>query len=383
MKKIIVLGSTGSIGKATLDVALKQQQHLQVVGLAGGQQCQLLMEQVAVFRPQSVAVQDIQCAQRLRALYPDLVIYSGQDAATELVRETPCDVVVAAISGMAGLGPVVAAAERGRVIALANKESLVAAGDLLMTLAKQHGAAILPVDSEHSALWQAMLAWPRRAVRKLILTASGGPFFGRSKEELQEVTVSQALAHPTWKMGGKISIDSATLMNKGLEVIEAHHLFEFSYDDIEVLVHPESIVHSLVEFVDGAQMAQCSYPDMRLPIQLALSFPERWPADYVTNHYAGTSWSFSAPDLSTFRCLSLAIEAGRRGGAYPTVLNAANEVAVASFLRGETGFLAIAEVVETVLAKQMPKKAEVLSEVFAIDEWARRQTATTIKQRAV
>jgi len=383
MKKLIVLGSTGSIGRATLDVALRQSSRLQVVGLSAGKNCDLLFEQVASFRPAAVAIEDPLCAERLRRLYPALTVYSGENAATQLVSETFCDVVMAAIAGMAGLRPVIAAARLGCAIALANKESLVVGGALLMRLTKAQGSVLLPVDSEHSALWQAMSAWPREAVRRLILTASGGPFLGKSKEDLREVQVAQALAHPTWKMGGKISIDSATLMNKGLEVIEAHHLFDFAYADMQILVHPESIVHSLVEFVDGAQLAQCSRPDMRIPIQYALSYPERWPADYVVNNYGGLTFSFREPDLDTFRCLALALWAGKSGGAYPVVLNAANEVAVEAFLGNRLSFLGIAEVIEAVLGEQVPPAPRDLADLFVIDEWARRKAAMIIKLRAV
>jgi len=383
MKKLIVLGSTGSIGRATLEVARRHSSRLQVVGLSGGKNCDLLFEQVAYFRPLAVAVEDQGCAEKLRCLFPALTVYGGKDAATQLVSETFCDVVMAAISGMAGLKPVIAAARLGRAIALANKESLVVGGELLMQLTKAEGSVLLPVDSEHSALWQAMAGWPRQAVRRLILTASGGPFLGKSRDDLRLVQVAEALAHPTWKMGGKISIDSATLMNKGLEVIEAHHLFGFAYEDMQILVHPESIVHSMVEFVDGAQLAQCSRPDMRIPIQYALSYPERWPADYVVNNYGGLTFSFSEPDLGTFRCLPLALWAGKLGGAYPVVLNAANEVAVEAFLRDRLSFLGIAEVIEAVLGEQVPAAPRDLADVFVIDEWARRKAAMIIKLRAV
>lgn len=383
MRKVIILGSTGSIGRSTLEVVAKHSDRLQVVGLCAGKNGDLLLEQVAYFRPLAVAVEDLSYVELLRRTFPYVKVYGGIDAATELVRETDCDVVMAAISGMAGLRPVIAAAKLGRAIALANKESLVVGGKLLMDVTKAQGSMLLPVDSEHSALWQALAAWPREAVRKLILTASGGPFFGKSRDDLREVKVAQALDHPTWKMGGKISIDSATLMNKGLEVIEAHHLFGFAYEDIQVLVHPESIVHSLVEFVDGAQLAQCSNPDMRIPIQYALSYPERWPADYVVNNYAGRQLSFYDPDLGTFRCLPLALRAGKLGGAYPVVLNAANEVAVEAFLRGRLSFLGIAELLEAVLGEQVPDAPRALSDLFLIDEWARRRAAEIIKLRTV
>jgi 1-deoxy-D-xylulose-5-phosphate reductoisomerase len=256
-------------------------------------------------------------------------------------------------------------------VALANKEALVAAGRLLMNLASEHGANILPVDSEHSAIWQALQGRRIGEVRRVILTASGGPFFGLCREDLAQVTVDAALSHPTWSMGGKISIDSATLMNKGLEVIEAHHLFSLPYEKIEVLVHPESIVHSFVEFIDGSQLAQCSDPDMRVPIQYALSYPKRWPSTWVKNSFAGSRFSFYEPDLATFGCLSLALEAGKSGDYHTVVLNAANEEAVRAFLAGHISFVAIEGIVRNALHAAVPVKLNELEDVFVADEKAR------------
>ena len=383
MKNLIILGSTGSIGVNTLDVVRRHPDKLGVAALCAGSNVKLILEQIAEFRPKCVAICDHSASQTVKSLFPEVTVFSGENAAEQLVLEVQADLVVAAISGMAGLRPVMAAVDRRMQIALANKESLVAAGEILLRKARDAGVTLLPVDSEHSAIWQAMHGWPRAAVRRLILTASGGPFFGRSRSELCGVNSAEALNHPTWKMGGKISIDSATLMNKGLEVIEAHHLFSIDYDQIDVLVHPQSIVHSIVEYVDGSQLAQLSKPDMRIPIQIALAYPERWEAEYVDNDYNGLQWSFFKPDLSTFPSLRLAIQAGKLAGPYPAILNAANEVAVAGFLGGRLPFLAIPEVVEDVLSSQYVGAFSTLGDVFAADDWARARALTSLRQRAV
>lgn len=381
MKSLIILGSTGSIGTNTLDVVRQHSDKLRVVALCAGSNLKLLLEQVTEFKPMFVAICDVEAAQVVKGLYPDIAVFSGINAAEQLVLEVQADLVVAAISGMAGLRPVWAAVDKRMNVALANKECLVAAGEILIRKVNDSGVNLLPVDSEHSAIWQAMHGWPRAAVRRLILTASGGPFFGRSRAELAGVNSGEALNHPTWKMGGKISIDSATLMNKGLEVIEAHHLFSMDYDQIDVLVHPQSIVHSIVEYVDGSQLAQLSKPDMRIPIQVALAYPERWDAKYVDNDYCGLQWSFFKPDLTTFPSLSLAIQAGKLAGAYPAILNAANEVAVAGFLEGRLPFLAISEVVEEVLSSQYQGSFNTIDDVFAADKWARAKAVISLRQR--
>jgi len=268
-------------------------------------------------------------------------------------------------------------------LALANKEALVASGRLLMEAVTRSGGELIPVDSEHSAIWQALRGWQVADVKRLILTASGGPFLGKSRSELAAITADDALKHPTWRMGRKITVDSATLMNKGLEIIEAHHLFGMPYERIETLVHPESIVHSLVEYFDGSQLAQCSRPDMRIPIQLALSYPERWPGEYVVNNWHGATWSFLPPDLETFRCLGLAIEAGKAGGSYPIALNAGNELAVLAFLEGRLPFLAIEAIVEEVLSADLPLPPASILDVMAVDTWARSRAQAIIRQKAV
>jgi len=383
VQKIVVLGATGSIGTSSLDVVRRHPDKLRVVGLGAGSNLELLLPQVREFAPSFVALRDEMGASLLRRAFPDLTVFSGDSAAVDLVNATSYDTLVAATSGMAGLRAVVAAAALGVRIALANKEALVTAGALLLRLVRRRGAHLLPIDSEHSAIWQALQGRQTSAVKKLVLTASGGPFFGLSRPALATKTAAEALAHPTWKMGSKISVDSATLMNKGLEIIEAHHLFGIGYERIEVLVHPESIVHSIVEFIDGSQLAQCSLPDMRIPIQLALSYPERWPGAYVQNNWQGKTWSFHPPDLETFRCLSLAVAAGKAGGSYPIALNAGNEIAVEAFLSGKVPFLTIEAVVEEILHAELPPPPRTIEDVYAIDFWARGQANAIIRRKAV
>jgi len=382
-KQVVVLGATGSIGTGCLDVIRRNPHRLQVVGLGAGSNIELLMAQVEEFRPAFVAIRDTEKATALRLAYPRLTVFAGESAAVDLVRAAPADVVVAATSGMAGLPAVFAAAEKGVRLALANKEALVASGRLLMEAVTRSGGELIPVDSEHSAIWQALRGWQVADVKRLILTASGGPFLGKSRSELAAITADDALKHPTWRMGRKITVDSATLMNKGLEIIEAHHLFGMPYERIETLVHPESIVHSLVEYFDGSQLAQCSRPDMRIPIQLALSYPERWPGEYVVNNWHGATWSFLPPDLETFRCLGLAIEAGKAGGSYPIALNAGNELAVLAFLEGRLPFLAIEAIVEEVLSADLPLPPASILDVMAVDTWARSRAQAIIRQKAV
>lgn len=382
-RQVVILGATGSIGTGSLDVVRRNSQRLQVVGLGAGSNLELLMAQVQEFSPAFVAIRDIENIAALRLAYPRLTVFAGESAAVDLVRESPADVVVAATSGMAGLPAVFAAAKKGVRLALANKEALVAAGQLLLEAVAESGGELIPVDSEHSAIWQALLGWQVADVERLILTASGGPFLGKTRSELAGITVRDALRHPTWRMGKKITVDSATLMNKGLEIIEAHHLFGMPYERIETLVHPESLVHSLVEYVDGSQLAQCSRPDMRIPIQLALSYPERWRGEFVVNNWQGTTWSFLPPDLETFRCLGLAIAAGKAGGAYPIALNASNELAVLAFLEGRLPFLAIEAVVEEVLSADLPSPPRNIMDVLTVDTWARNQAQAIIRQKAV
>jgi len=389
-KRIAILGSTGSIGRSTLDVIERFPGRFQVVALAARSNLEALAEQARRFRPALVAIGSEADAARLRhdlgspsAWGAPATSARGQEAPEVLHGEegllacashSEVDLVVAAIVGAAGLAPVYEAVRRGRVVALANKEALVAAGPLMTAKARETGSILLPVDSEHNALHQCLRAGAPAEVARLILTASGGPFFGRAAGDLGGITVEEALNHPTWQMGRKITIDSATLMNKGLEVIEAHHLFNVPPDRIEVVIHPQSIVHSMVEFVDGSIICQMSRTDMRHPILYALTWPERWisPLPRLDLLEAG-GLSFHPPDGAAFRCLHLGYEALRAGGTMPAVLNAANEVAVAAFLDRRVGFFDIPGVIETVMSRHAPEADPTLEGVLAADTWARTE----------
>jgi len=374
MKKIVILGSTGSIGQQALAVVRQFPGRFQVVGLAAGRNWRLLAGQIREFRPAVAAVEGEKEAEKLAAfLEPGCrpEIYSGEAGLQEVARFPSADLVLTAVPGILGLLPTVAALRAGKSIALANKETLVAGGELVLRLAAAQKAKILPVDSEHSAVWQCLGETPREQVARIILTASGGPFL-KEPADLQKVTVEKALAHPNWKMGRKVTIDSATLMNKGLEVIEARWLFGLNYDQIQVVVHPQSIVHSLVEFVDGSTLAQLGVPDMRVPIQYALTYPERWPNQLPRlNWKESAQLTFEPPDLNRFRCLALALAAGRAGGTMPVVLNAANEVAVEAFLAGAISFGAIPEIVERVMDAHEVCPCRDLEDVLAADRWAK------------
>ena len=370
VRRLAVLGSTGSIGRQTLEVVRALPEHFHVVALAAGRNADLLAEQVNEFRPGFVSIatsgDDASTAGRLR------------DAGCEILslEEIAClpdaDIVVVATSGTAGLGAVMAAAKAGKAIALSNKESLVAAGEIITAEVKKNGARLLPVDSEHSAIWQC-LNGEKQAPRRIILTASGGPFRNYSKVQMEAVTVEQALEHPSWRMGKKVTVDSATLMNKGLEIIEAHWLFSVPVDDITVLVHPQSIVHSMVEFVDGSVKAQLSPPDMRLPIQYALTYPDRLANDTLPS----LDWSefpglaFESPDMDRFPCLRLAVEAGREGGTCPAAICAADDAAVELFLSRRIKFTDIPVLVERVLEQHRKISQPSLEEIMAADAEAR------------
>jgi len=380
VRRVVVLGSTGSIGVQALEV-IANSNDLTVVGLSCGSRVGLLMEQAASLRVADVAVADAAAAGSLSpALYPELRVRAGADAAARLVREVEADLVLNAIVGFAGLEATVAALALGAPLALANKESLVSGGRVVTDLAARNGAPIIPVDSEHSALFQLLVGEERGAVRSLVVTASGGPFRGRTAADLAAITPEDALAHPTWTMGPKITIDSATLMNKGLEVIEAHHLFGVPYADIEVVVHPQSLVHALVRLVDGALLAHMGTPDMRVPIAYALFHPERRPLATEALDLAGKALEFASPDIVTFRCLSLAREAGRAGDAATCALNAANEVAVGGFLDGRLSFLGIASVVEDILDKLDSPQPSTYEEIVSLDEWARGAATESVER---
>jgi 1-deoxy-D-xylulose-5-phosphate reductoisomerase len=371
MKKLVILGSTGSIGVQALEIVAGSEE-LQVVGLAAQTSWEPLLEQARQHGVPAVALAAEDAAGRARSAW-DGRLLGGEDGVRELIAAAEPDLVLNGMVGAAGLGPTVAALGAGIDVALANKESLVIGGELTTALAEATGARLLPVDSEHSALFQLIGAAQPGTVERLVLTASGGPFRGRT--DLAGVGIEEALAHPTWKMGGRITIDSATLMNKGFEAIEAHHLFGVPYERLAVVVHPQSIVHSLVDLNDGATLAHLGYPDMRVPISYALHFPERADVDVPRLDLASVGeLSFEQPDLETFACLRLALEAGRAGGTAPCVLNAADEVAVAAFLAGRIEFAAIAAVVERVLEQTPATPVTHFDDLFATDAEARRRT---------
>lgn len=367
MKKIGILGSTGSIGTQTLEV-VEQNGDLQVTALAAGSNVRLMEQQIRKFRPALACMGDEEKAGELRDLTKDLNvrITAGMDGLLEVAAEPQSEILVTAIVGMVGIRPTIAAMEAGKDIALANKETLVTAGHLIMPLAKEKNVKILPVDSEHSAIFQCLNGEDKRAVHKILLTASGGPFRGWSREQLSKVRIEDALKHPNWSMGRKITIDSSTMVNKGLEVMEAKWLFGVEMDQIQVVVQPQSVIHSMVEFEDGAVMAQLGAPDMKLPIQYALYYPERrfLPGERLDFAKLGNI-SFEEPDLSVFRGLSLAYRAGREGGSMPAVYNAANEYAVARFLGGKISYPAIIEMIESAMERHhrilQPKVEEILA----------------------
>ena len=368
VKQVAVLGSTGSIGRQTLEIVRALPHRFHIIGLAAGKNTALLANQINEFKPRFVYYQDRREQPRLTdAEYEFLSL-------EEMASHPQVDTVVMATSGKWGLSPTLAAVKAGKRIALANKESLVMAGEIITHEAKLNGAQIMPIDSEHSALWQCLEGETQKATQ-LILTASGGPFHHYSSAQLNEVTAEQALRHPSWRMGRKVTIDSATLMNKGLEVIEAHWLFDMPFDNIKVLVHPQSVVHSMVEFIDGSVKAQLGYPDMRLPIQYALCYPERLANPQLPrlDWESIKNLTFEQPDLDTFPCLKLAIEAGRKGGTYPAVLCAADEVAVELFLSQRIKFTDIAKLVEQALEEHQATSHPTLEEIMAADNWAREK----------
>ena len=372
MKSLIILGSTGSIGRQALEVC--ERQGYIVKGLAAGGNIDLLEKQARKFKVKTVAVFDQKKAKDLKIKLKDtdITILSGEEGVCALAQ-TDADIVLNSIVGIAGLRPTLAAIESGKNIALANKETLVTGGEIVNRKAKEKGVKILPVDSEHSAIFQSLQGAPEKSLKKILLTASGGPFYGKKTKDLENVTVKDALNHPNWSMGAKITIDSATLMNKGLEVIEAVHLFGLDAKNIEVLVHRQSILHSGVEFSDGAVIAQLGTPDMRLPIQYALTYPQR--ADFAFEKLSLTDiggLTFEKPDTDTFRCLPLCIRAINEGGLKPTAVNGANEQAVKLFLEGKIKFLQIAENVEKALDLVNNKKDFTLEDIFETDKLARQ-----------
>lgn len=373
-KRIAILGSTGSIGTQTLEVVDKNPDRFQVEVLTAHSNADLLIQQASQYRPNVAVIgQEEKYDQVFSALDPlDIKVYAGSNALASVVQMETIDIVLTALVGYSGLKPTIAAIEAGKPIALANKETLVVAGELVTQLAREKGVNILPVDSEHSAIFQCLVGEFHNPIEKLILTASGGPFRGKSRDELLLVTKQQALKHPNWDMGAKITIDSASLMNKGLEVIEAKWLFGIDLDRIEVVVHPQSIIHSMVQFEDASIKAQLGLPDMRIPIQFALSYPERLKADFPRFDFSDfPSLNFEKPDTSTFRNLALAYEAIKSGGNKPCILNAANEVAVDGFLKDKIGFLEISDVIETCLQKVDFVKQPILEDFVNTDKETR------------
>ena len=372
MKKIAILGSTGSIGTQTLDVIRAHSDELEVVALAAGSNKERLKEQIREFHPELVSLSDEKKAQELKEeLAGEAVeVVCGMDGLIEVAGIDSADVVVTAVVGMMGILPTMEAIRQGKDIALANKETLVTAGHLIIPMAREYGVSILPVDSEHSAIFQCLQGEPKKALDKILLTASGGPFRGKSAEFLETVTLEDALNHPNWSMGPKITIDSSTMVNKGLEVMEAKWLFGVDYSQIEVVIQPQSIIHSMVQYIDGAVIAQLGTPDMRVPIEYALFYPERrsLPGDRL-DFSKLSQITFEKPDYTVFRGLSLAIEAGKTGGTMPTVFNAANERAVAKFLKGEIKYTDIVRSIEKCMDAHKVSAHPDLEEILATEQW--------------
>ena len=372
MKKIAILGSTGSIGTQTLDVVREHSDELQVVALAAGSNKERLKEQIKEFHPKLVSLSDEKKAQELKEELAgeQVEVVCGMEGLIEVAGADSADVVVTAVVGMMGILPTMEAIKKGKDIALANKETLVTAGHLIIPMAKEYGVSILPVDSEHSAIFQSLQGEPKAALDKILLTASGGPFRGKSAEFLETVTLEDALNHPNWSMGPKITIDSSTMVNKGLEVMEAKWLFGVDYSQIEVVIQPQSIIHSMVQYVDGAIIAQLGTPDMRVPIEYALFYPERRSLSGDRLDFSKLSQiTFEIPDYKVFRGLSLAIEAGKTGGTMPTVFNAANERAVAKFLKGEIKYTDIVRSIEKCMDAHKVSAHPDLEEILATEQW--------------
>jgi 1-deoxy-D-xylulose-5-phosphate reductoisomerase len=378
MKNVVVLGSTGSIGTSTLKVAEDLPDRIRLLGLAAGNNSELLLAQTRKHQPEAISISDPAKAHELRDVFGTACeVYSGSEGLTKLATLTEADIVLVAIVGTAGLQPALAAIRAGKDIAVASKEILVMAGEIVMNEARKNGVRVLAVDSEHSAIFQCLDGKPSSMVRKLWLTASGGPFRQTPKEEFATITVERALKHPSWVMGRKITIDSATLFNKGLEMIEARWLFDIEMARVGVVVHPQSVVHSMVEFVDGSLLAQLSTPDMCLPIQYALTYPDRVASERVQTNFAGIgSLTFEEPDLERFPSLDLARRAGEVGGTLPAVLNAANEVAVKAFVDGRINFPQITETVRRTMERHEIIAHPTLTQIIEADAWARRTSAS-------
>ena len=382
MKKISILGSTGSIGTNALEVVDLYPDRFQVTTLAARKSVEVLYRQALKYRPEMIALWDPEAAQDLRQRLPDMQVLSGLEGVIEVATHPSVDVVVAGIEGAAGLIPTYRALLEKKDVALANKETLVMAGELIMPIVEKTQVNLLPVDSEHSALHQCLRGSQKEEVRRLVLTASGGPFLHKRKQQLEIVTVEEALNHPTWRMGPKITVDSATLMNKGLEVIEAHHLFGITPDRISIVIHPQSIIHSMVEFIDGTVLAQMSITDMRSAILYALAYPDRWNSNLPHLDLLSLSaLEFHPPDTDKFPCIGLAYQSLENGQTYPTALNAANEVAVRCFLNRALPFSSIPEVIEEVLNQHIPSPVKDLETVLEADRLARQMAEEAVKTK--
>lgn len=378
MKNIVVLGSTGSIGTQTLEIVDAYPDRLQIVALAAGSNVEKIEPQIRKYHPKKVVMFDEAAAKDLKTKVADLdvTVLAGMMGLIEICTMEEADVILTAVVGMIGITPTIEAIKAGKDIALANKETLVTAGHIIMPLAKQMGVSILPVDSEHSAIFQSLNGEPKNRLKKILLTASGGPFRGMSKAQLADKTVKDALKHPNWSMGPKITIDSATMVNKGLEVMEAGWLFDVNYDQIQVVVHPQSIIHSMVEYVDGAVIAQLGIPDMKLPIQYALFYPDRLPMNTEgIDFFQLGQVSFEKPDVETFQGLKLAYEAFEKGGSMPTVFNAANEKAVSLFLHEKIRFLDIADIIAETMSRHQVIAHPDVEQILMTEQWCYEQIA--------
>ncbi|MDM1049943.1 MULTISPECIES: 1-deoxy-D-xylulose-5-phosphate reductoisomerase [Sphingobacterium] len=383
-KNLAVLGSTGSVGTQTLEVVACFPDRFEVSVLTAGRNADLLIQQAIMFQPKLVVLSDEQAYNQVKEALTGtgIEVSYGEDALVDAVQLDEIDIVLTAIVGSVGLRPTIAAIKKGKDIALANKETLVVAGELIKNLVEEYKVRLLPVDSEHSAIFQCLPGEDSNPIEKIVLTASGGPFRGKSREELEHVTKAQALKHPNWSMGAKITIDSASLMNKGLEVIEAKWLFDLEADQVEVIIHPQSIVHSLVQFQDGSMKAQMGLPDMKLPIQYALTYPDRIQNNFERFNFVNyPSLTFETPDMKTFRNLELAYQTLREGGNRPCVLNAANEVVVAAFLNDEVSFLGMSDIIEETLCQVVQKENLLLEDYLHYDEESRRVARSLIERR--
>lgn len=379
-KNVAILGSTGSIGKSSLEVLSNFPEQFNVQYLTINKNIDGIVEQIQQFKPRGVVVLDEVASRELKTRIPDSTeILCGEEGLLEIVQRDDVDIVISSLVGFAGLKPTMKAIEAKKKIALANKETLVVAGEIIMNLVRQHGVALLPVDSEHSAILQCLVGEDNKHVAKIILTASGGPFRTKSKDELKHVTIEQALNHPNWKMGSKITIDSATLMNKGLEVIEAHWLFGVMPDKIDVVIHPQSIIHSMVEFVDGSVKAQLGMPDMKIPIQYALTYPERAQSAFARVSFPQLKeMTFFEPDREKFPCLQLAFNAIKTGGTMPAVMNAANEIAVEKFLDDKITFLRIPQLISKAMGAHVSKTHPTIDDIIDADVWARHYVKSLV-----